>query len=124
MKQSRALTKDGKWAYGWYVEVEGTHYIIPETATTCWATLITKHNFIEGYIEVLPETVGLQTGLSDKNGKEVYDKAKLRSGKRVLTVVWGNDSLQWKAQEEDSDFMTPLCQWAISEHFELLEESK
>lgn len=58
----------------------------------------------------------------DKNGKDVFAGDSVRSGKRVLTVVWGESNLRWMAQEEDIRFQTPLCQWAISEQFELIKD--
>ena len=57
----------------------------------------------------------------DKNGKDVYAGDKVKSGKRVLTILWGKDTLQWRAKLEGSNYTTPLCQWAISEQFELIE---
>jgi len=57
---------NGKWAYGWYAEVEEKHFIFPDDTT--------NHNQdteIQGFVEVIPETVGQQTGLKDKNGKDL-----------------------------------------------------
>ena len=62
MRPYRGLTGDGKWVYGWYVKSGmGIHYIyIGKEGNPIWD--------IDGcYIQVLPETVGQQVGLKDKN---------------------------------------------------------
>lgn len=60
----------------------------------------------------------------DKNSKDVFAGDKVKSGKRVLTIVWDKDCLQWRAGEEDNPYFAPLSQWAISEQFELIEDKK
>jgi len=58
----------------------------------------------------------------DKNGEDVYAGDSVKSGKRILLIVWDEDQLQWKAKE--CGYLTPLCQWAISEQFELIKEQE
>ena len=67
----------------------------------------------------------------DKNGKDVFAGDTVRSGKRVLTIVWDNCDMQWKAKQPGRTSAaeyylpnTPLCQWAISEQFELIEDKE
>ena len=122
MKPYRGLTKDGKWVYGWYVgDGWECSRIIPTTGDYgSYGSSDDVKTMIGPVIEVLPESVAQQIGLKDKNGKDVHDEEKLRSGKRVFTVIWDSDSMQWKAQEEDGT-LTPLCQWAITEQFEIIE---
>ena len=84
MRKYRGLTKDGKWVYGWYVKVEGKHYIVPDDAKLLRRT-ISDYNtvfgdVIVGFIEVIPKTVGQSTGLKDKKrtkeypeGQEIYE---------------------------------------------------
>ena len=55
----RGLTKDGKWVYGWHLEVRGTSNIY-DSKRGLW-------------VEVIPKTVGHQIGLPDKNGVEIYE---------------------------------------------------
>ena len=77
MRQYRGMTKDGKWVYGWYCEVDGKHYIIPNTAEMLGAGwenpdgVPSSDEVIYGYVEVIPETVGQSTGLKDKNDKDL-----------------------------------------------------
>ena len=60
----------------------------------------------------------------DKNGKDVFAGDSVKSGKRILTIVWDEENLQWKAKEAGYNYLTPLCQWAISEQFELIESKE
>ncbi len=67
----------------------------------------------------------------DKNGKDVFAGDSVRSGKRVLTIVWDKCDMQWKTKQPRrtpaAEYYlpnTPLCQWAISEQFELIEEKE
>jgi len=60
----------------------------------------------------------------DKNNEGVFAGDLLRSGKRIFTVIWEEENLQWKVREEGYTYLTPLCQWAISEQFELIEEKE
>jgi len=75
MRPYRGKTKEGKWVKGWYLEVRGTSNI---------------YNKKRGlWIEVIPETVGQQTGLKDKNDKERYasDIEKSEDG-GVYEIIW------------------------------------
>ena len=65
----RGLTKDGKWVYGWHLEVRGTSNIY-DSKRGLW-------------VEVIPKTVGHQIGLPDKNGVEIYEGS--------LVNYWSSD---------------------------------
>ena len=62
----RGKRKDnGEWVYGYYIRYGWTHqekdYIVPLYASDLYAK------------EVIPSTVGQFTGLTDKNGKKIFD---------------------------------------------------
>lgn len=81
MKPYRAIPIDKKeFVYGWHIELEDEHYIIPDTASICYGiTIGTSHyDFIEGFIKVIPETVGQQISQQDKNKKEIYARDKYK----------------------------------------------
>ena len=109
------LTKDSKtvgyckwtedWGWKYYNDLEPenefTHFLVAQTG-------FTAHPFVT----------------KDKNGKDVFEGDSVKSGKRILTILWGKDTLQWRIRLEESRYTTPLCQWAISKQFELIEDKE
>ena len=79
MRQYRGLTKEGKWVYGWYIEVNNRHFIIPETAEVYSPDEADggdpNRAYVEsiwGQIEVILKTIGQSIGRKDKNNTEIY----------------------------------------------------
>ncbi len=78
MKPYRAIPIDGKdFVYGWYVKCRGEHYILPlhnsdDPESSFDERWIQEGADEDGWIEVIPETVGQFTGLKDRNGTEMY----------------------------------------------------
>lgn len=60
---------DGEWVYGWYVEYPfGRWPVRPSIVPSEDA-----RNGHFGFVKVVPETVGRYTGLTDENGKKIFE---------------------------------------------------
>ncbi len=133
MRKSRGKRKDnGEWVYGYYCEVQGRHIIIPafKNSNSEVRPFVGATNGIQGYHEVIPETVGQSTSLKDKNSKETYHKDIVRRDELcvkftgilewvenadydyVYAVNWGSSTLEishitgWMIKLQDGSYET------------------
>lgn len=121
----RGKTYDEDWVHGYYVRLynergnEANRIYLGYSEMDCG-------DFYPDYFEIVPETVGQYTGLTDKNGTKIFEgdivKAKLGGG-AYKGFEWPCADVQYQKASFginiNKDF-TPLSSFAPTVEFEVI----
>lgn len=100
---------NNEWVYGNLIQFD-------------WADFIVKYGSFEERQRVIPETVSQFTGLTDKNGKKIYeeDVIRIHEGRddfKLTSIIWDNEYLCFEPTNKE---LRHALKSRHSEHYEVI----
>lgn len=88
-----------KWVYGYLICCAGRQFIVDQSNPTALRSFTTHHcdRYDWRSVEITPSTVSQYTGLTDKNGKKIFEGDIVAAGyyKWKCQVVWDGEGARF-----------------------------